>query len=115
MYFKRIVFNCLFFIFLYSCGSVEKKYEDYKENEFYEVQGIITKIFNSSDLFDSPRVKTIFYDYHLELPVPIQGKEENIDLVLKAGDLIVVLVHEKDITVSFFGRYGIIDENLEMK
>ncbi|MEC3906228.1 hypothetical protein VOI54_04315 [Tamlana sp. 2201CG12-4] len=104
-----------FLIVLLSCNSSENKYEDYNEGDFYEVQGIITKTINSPKLFDSPRSRTVFYNYHLDLGEPLVGKEENIDLVLNTGDPIVVLVHKDNIKISFFGRHGIIDDRLKME
>ena len=86
-----------------------KKYEDYSEGDFYEVQGIITKVAPTSDPFDSPRKRNIFYDYHLEMNPPLKGCEKGIDLVLKPGDPIVVLVHRDDNKINFYGRFGVID------
>lgn len=104
-----------FFISLLSCNNTTvKKYEDYKESDFYEVQGVVKKVIRSPKLFDSPRSRTVFYDYHLDLGKPIAGKEENIDLVVNPGDAIVVLVCKNDIKVSFFCRHGIIDDRLKI-
>lgn len=112
---NKFVFIFLILAFFYSCGSGEKKYEDYNESDFYEVQGIVTETHSSSDPFDSSRIKTIFYDYHLEFNKPLSGSEKNIDLVLRVGDPIVVLVFKKDKKISFFARHGIVDENLEIR
>lgn len=112
--FRISIIGC-FFISLLSCNTNVKKYEDYDENDFYEVQGIITKTVPSSNSFDSPRNKTIFYDYHLDMGVPLKGSEENIDLILKAGDPIMVLVHKENIEISFYGGFGIIDDRLKME
>jgi len=47
-----------------SCNS-EKKYSDYNEKDFYEVQGIITSAIPTSDPFDLPPMKDFKFDYFL--------------------------------------------------
>src|SRR5690606_4995380 len=54
--------------------------------------------------------KTIFYDYYLELPTPLKGKEANVPFMWNEGNPIVILVHKEDATISFTGYSGIIDE-----
>lgn len=105
----------LILLFVLGCSEKKKTYYDYNENEFYEVQGVITKTVPTSDPFDSPRKRNIFYDYHLDFSPPLKGSENGIDLVLRVGDPIVVLVHKDDINITFYGRFGIIDESLEIK
>jgi hypothetical protein len=103
--------NCLILLLfiglIYSCG--EKKYEDYNENEFNEVQGVITKVKQSSSPFDSSRVRDIEYFYYLGEKEPFRGGEKNIDLYLNSGQPIVVLVHKKDSTINFYGYNGMIN------
>ena len=66
--------NCsLYTVILFliiSCSNTKKEYEDYNEDDFYEVQGIVTKIIPTSDVFDSPRNRDIYYDYYLWLSKP---------------------------------------------
>ena len=93
-----------------SCGK--KRYEDYNEDDFVEVQGIITKVKRTSSAFDNARRVDIEFVYNLVDTNISYGKEDGIDLVLKYGQPIVVLVHKSDNKISFFGRRGIIDEEL---
>ena len=92
---------------IYSCG--EKKYENYNENEFNEVQGVITKVKRSSNPFDSSRVSDIEYFYYLGEKEPFRGGEKNIDLYFNLGQPIVILVHKKDSTINFYGYNGTIN------
>ena len=97
----------LFIALIYSCG--EKKYEDYNENDFNEVQGVISKVKPSSNPFDSSRVTDIEYFYYLRKKEPFRGGEKNIDLYLNPGQPIVILVHKKDSTINFYGYNGTIN------
>ncbi len=60
MSFRYIIF--LSVLFLFSCES-PKKYSDYSEDDFYEVQGIITNIGQNNDLFDFHSIKNISFKY----------------------------------------------------
>ncbi len=91
------------------------KYEDYDEDDFYPVQGIITKVTPTSNPFDNPHNKVIYFDYNLEKITPLQGSESNINLMLKAGDPIIVLVYKANDEISFFGGFGIIDDVLKIE
>jgi len=99
----------LFTGLIYSCG--EKKYEDYNENEFNEIQGVITKVKPSTNPFDSSRVCDVEYLYYLGEKEPFLGKEKNIDLYLNTGQPIIILVHKKDSTINFYGYNGTININ----
>tara|TARA_R110002124_G_scaffold17532_3_gene73518 strand:- start:401033 stop:401410 length:378 start_codon:yes stop_codon:yes gene_type:complete len=105
--------NCsLYTVILFliiSCSNTKKEYEDYNEDDFYEVQGIVTKIIPTSDVFDSPRNRDIYYDYYLWLSKPLKGEEKNIDLMINPGDGIIVLVHKDDSLINFYARRGIIN------
>ncbi len=97
---------------IYSCES-EKKYSDYKESDFYEAQGLITSVYQTADPTDLPIVKNITYKYFLSDSIPMIGREENLELAwAENGIPIVVLVHNSDKNISFYGRYGLKD-NLE--
>ena len=92
-----------------SCNS-EKKYSDYNEKDFYEVQGIITSAIPTSDPFDLPPMKDFKFDYFLSDSIPLNGEEKNIQSQwAKQGVPIIVLVHKKDEKISFFGRPGVKD------
>ncbi|WP_435134710.1 hypothetical protein [Formosa sp. A9] len=103
---------------LYSCKS-EKKYWDYKESDFYEVQGIIDYVALNKNPFDSPRIKNVSYTYFLDRPIPKKGIEKNLDMSeinngiyfndIENGYPILILVHNNDENISFCGQIGILD------
>lgn len=103
---KELILGIIVFI-TFSCK--EKRYEDYKAEDFYEVQGIITNIKPTSNPFDSSRMCDIRYIYFLDENPPMTGFEGSIDLYLKIGQPIVVLVHRKDKKTNFYGYNGVID------
>jgi hypothetical protein len=97
-----------------SCES-EKKYSDYNENDFYEVQGIITYANLDDNPFNDSSVKNIGFTYFLDRTSPKTGKENNLDMFeAKNGYPLIVLVHKKNENISFYGRVGILD-NLNEK
>src|SRR5688572_15165633 len=55
---KTLIILIILSLGLSSCES-EKKYSDFKESDFYEVQGIINYANPTSDPFDSPTEKNI--------------------------------------------------------
>ena len=103
---------------LFSCKS-DKKYWDYNETDFYEVQGIIDIVALNSNPFDSPSIKNVSYTYFLDRPVPKKGTEKNLDLLeinngiyfkhIENGYPISIFVHKNDENISFCGRIGILD------
>ncbi|MFD0990880.1 hypothetical protein ACFQ1R_12295 [Mariniflexile jejuense] len=119
---KEIIFILSTIVFL-NCES-EKKFSDYNELDFYEVQGIINYVGSNKNPFDSQRIKDVSFSYFLDRPVPIKGIEKNINLFeLDArfpmyessnGYPLIVLVHKKDENISFYGQIGIL-ENLNDK
>ncbi|MUU78274.1 hypothetical protein [Winogradskyella endarachnes] len=99
---------------LSSCKS-EKRYSDYNESDFYEVQGFIESASLTSDPFDSPTEKNIRFKYFLDRENPISGMENDLEMFeAKTGFPLIVLVHKDDENVSFYGRVGIL-ENLNTK
>ena len=99
---------------LSSCES-EKRYSDYNESEFYEVQGFIESSSPTSDPFDSPTEKNIRFKYFLDRDNPKLGIENNLEMFeAKTGFPLIVLVHKNNENISFYGRVGIL-ENLNKK
>ena len=97
-----------------SCES-EKKYFDYNESDFYEVQGFIELASPTSDPYDSPTEKNIRFKYFLDRDNPKSGIEDDLDMFeAKTGYPLIVLVHKNDENISFYGRVGIL-ENLNNK
>src|SRR5690606_24210728 len=96
---------------LFSCES-EKKYSDFKESDFYEVQGIINYANPTNDPFDSPTEKNISFSYFLDRPNPKTGIENDLEMFeAKNGYPLIVLVHKDNENINFYGRVGIL-ENL---
>ncbi|MFL1013619.1 hypothetical protein [Flavisericum labens] len=112
----RKTLNILLFLSfgLLSCKS-EKKYSDYDETDFYEVQGIISYANQTSDPFDSTTEKNVSFTYFLDRPNPKTGIENNLEMFeAQNGYPLIVLVHKEDENISFYGRVGIL-ENLNEK
>lgn len=107
---KRYLLIGLFVIL--SCNKAKEKIEDYTEDELYEVQGIITKITPTSSPFDDSNIKIMNYIYHLDYESPLEGIDKNYDLVYTEGAPIIVLVSKKNPKISFFSRFGRIDDRL---
>jgi len=109
---RRILLILLILSFgITSCES-KKKYSDYDESDFYEVQGIIKSATPTSDPFDLPIVKDISFIYFLDRPNPKIGIEKNLEMFEAQNGLpLIVLVHKNDEDISFYGRVGIL-ENL---
>lgn len=116
---KKTLITLLIFNFgLYACKS-EKKYWDYDEADFYEVQGIIKNISLNNNPFDISRIKNVSYTYFLDRSIPISGVEKNIDLSeinsgyyvndIENGYPILIYVHKNDENISFCGPIGILD------
>ncbi|WP_156025514.1 hypothetical protein [Tenacibaculum sp. 47A_GOM-205m] len=105
---RIIISTILVSLFLFSCGK--KKYEDYNEEDFIEKQGIITKMTRTSNPLDSEWNRDIIYAYNLEEESVSYGQENNIDLMFKLGQPIVILVHKDDDKISFYARRGLINE-----
>ncbi|WP_162533626.1 hypothetical protein [Dokdonia sp. Dokd-P16] len=85
------------------------KYEDYSEDDFNEVQGLIMSAVPDGDPFNRSSVKNTRYQYHLDQTPPLIGFE-NIDMFeAQRGYPLIVLVHKEDVSISFYGRVGILD------
>ena len=75
-------------------------YADFEPEEFYEVEG---RVLSNLLGFSLSRNRVLKYEYFLDQETPLVGYERNIHTTLKPGDRLVVLVHKKDSTISFFG------------
>ena len=102
----------IIFIVFFSC-SKEKRYEDFNENDFYEVQGIITKVYQTSSVFDSSYNKLMDYSYAVNDSVFLNGSEKEFYKAWVVGEPIVVLVHKKDSKINFYARNGVLDNVTE--
>ena len=111
-------FSYFFIAFIFISCTKEKRYQDYNENEFYEAQGIITKVYQTSSVFDESYNKLMDYTYAINDSVFLEGKEKEFYKAWNIGQPIVVLVHKKDSSISFYARDGIVhsfsEKQLEM-
>lgn len=111
---KTIILLLTCCIGLFSCES-EKKYSDYKESDFYQVQGIINYVTQTSNPFDNSTKKNVSFTYFLDRKNPKTGSEKNLNMFeAKNGYPLIVLVLKENENISFYGRVGIL-ENLNEK
>ena len=99
-------------LFCFSCEK-EKRYEDYNEDDFYEAQGVVTKVYQTSSVFDSSFNKLIDYTYAINDSIFLEGKEVEFYKAWRFGQPIIVLVHKKDSSISFYARDGILNNITE--
>ena len=107
---KHLIINIIFLFFIVSC--TKPTINDFTDEELYEVQGIITKLTRTSYPFDSSNIKVMNYIYHLDYDIPLEGVEDNFDLVFTVGTPIIVLVSKENPKISFFSHYGYLDNRL---
>ena len=94
--------------------SAKKKYEDYNDKDFIEVQGILTRSFRKTkfpDRFESD----IYFIYNLDKDKPNKGYELGSPYMLDEGEPVIILVHHSNEAISFFGSRGIIEEEVLLK
>ena len=108
MIIKNMLLMIVLILTLSSCGN--KKYEDYSPDDFYEVQGTITRVKRTSSTFDSYMMSNMNYMFYGVSDKYIDGFEPNIDIIIKIGQPVVILVHKEDENINFYGYKGIIDE-----
>ncbi|MDY0780256.1 hypothetical protein [Tenacibaculum sp. IB213877] len=92
-----------------SCNT-KKKYEDYNENDFYEVQGVVTKVYSTSSVFDDSYNKLMDYVYCVNDSLILSGKEKEFFKAWKFGQPIIVLVHKTNPEISFYARNGFLNK-----
>ena len=69
-------YSCfIIFLIFFSC-SKEKRYEDFNENDFYEVQGVITKVYQTPSVFDSAYNMLMDYSYVVNDTIFLNGSEK---------------------------------------
>ncbi|MEO2070505.1 MAG: hypothetical protein ABGW99_04115 [Zunongwangia sp.] len=110
---KNLAILIIVCLFLTSCKE-EKKYSDYKKDDFYEVQGIVTHAPPTDDPFDLSVAKDVHYEYFINREKPLKGIEENLEILENVnGYPVVILVHKDNETINFYSRIGL-TENLTM-
>ncbi|MCL6275437.1 hypothetical protein M3P19_15590 [Muricauda sp. 2012CJ35-5] len=104
-------FVLLSLIFLCCEGQTKKKYEDYNDEDFSEVQGIIIKTTRKTD-FKNVIKSSIHFIYNLDKERPDMGYELNTSYMVHEGEPVIILVHKDDYKVSYFGARGIVEEDI---
>ena len=104
----RYSFFILSLFVLLSCNS-EKKYEDYNENDFYEVQGAVIKVYNTPSVFDSSSNKLMNYVYCVNDSLILKGSEKEFYQAWYFAQPIVVLVNKNNPEINFFARVGLLE------
>ncbi|APQ17991.1 hypothetical protein [Maribacter hydrothermalis] len=95
-----------------SCNKKEKLiYEDYNDEDFLPVQGIITKVFKKGAINNFIK-KDLHFIYNLEKENPSKGYEINSPYMLNEGEPVIILVHKNNDSISFFGSRGIIQKEI---
>ncbi|WP_228235199.1 hypothetical protein [Allomuricauda sp. M10] len=101
--FLKNLFFSLFLVTHFSCNRENQpKYEDYNEEDFLLVPGIVTKvtrtpIFARGWWYDY----NIFYAYSLDSDTISVGKEMDVDMAVSEGEAIYILVHKYKKGLSF--------------
>lgn len=109
---KKLFF--IFYIVIVGCNEESiKRYEDYNEEDFIEVQGIIMRTVKKNN-FQNFIETDIHYIYNLGQEKPTIGKELKSDYMPHEGAPAIILVYKEDKNVTFFSRSGILDEEEEV-
>ena len=91
----------LIILFLGCKEQSTKSYEDYNEEDFVEVQGLIIKV--KKEFAYQNRKVDVTYIYDLEKDKPTIGHEWNSPFIPMAGQPNVIMVHKYEDNVSFLG------------
>jgi len=87
-----------------------KNFEDYNEEDFVEVQGLIIKV-EKEFAYQNGKVD-ITYIYDLEKDNPTIGHEKDSPFIPMVGEPRVIMVHKYEENVSFLGINNYVeDEN----
>jgi len=87
-----------------------KSYENYNEEDFVEVQGLIIKV--EKEFAYQNRKVDVTYIYDLEKDKPTVGHEKNTPFIPMVGQPKVILVHKYENNVTFLGGNTYVeDEN----
>ncbi|RIV43027.1 hypothetical protein [Flagellimonas pelagia] len=100
-------------LLMVSCGKPVKKYEDYDEDDFTEVQGIVIKVDRNYSYLKED-IRNVYYIYNLGKERPDIGYELNCPFLPMEGEPAIILVNRNEKDVTFMARSGIIDEEEEV-
>lgn len=101
-------FTCLLMlVFLFSCA--EKKYEDYDENDFHDVNGVVTSLGLRTNAFGNNQEIYISYDYFVNDSVYYSGYSSKARLSILnsgVGGAVIIKVHKENPRINFFWKEG---------
>jgi len=106
---KSILFSVLCFLLFLSFSCREKSFEEYNENDFYKVQGVIVSAKMTNSIADSPFMKEIKYEYFINDSLLLENLEDFSFADMEKGIPIEVLVHKENPNISFYWRNGFSD------
>ena len=98
---KKLLIISLIILFQGCKEKSTKNFEDYNEEDFVEVQGIIIKV--ETEFSYQNRKVDVTYIYDLEKDNPTIGNEKNSPFILMVGQPRVIMVHKYEDNVSFLG------------
>lgn|GEM_PF-3531215 len=88
------------------------RYEDFDEDDFILVPGIVTKITRTPIYSRGSWYEyNVYYAYNLESDIILEGKQMDVDLALKEGDGTYILVHKDDKGVSFIAGSNLLPKD----
>ena len=102
-------------MFLGGCNpNARNNYEDYNEDDFVVVQGVITKsiphrIYSGRVIYAGNDINFL---YDLNGTSPKNGFETKSSFILNQGEPVLVLVHKSYDSIAFISTRGIIDKEL---
>jgi len=91
------------------------KYEDYSPEDFSTVPGIVTKITRTPIYARGNWYEyNIYYAYNLDSDSILVGKEMDVDMAVREGDGIYILMLKNDKSVSFVADQRILPNHEEV-
>ncbi|SFB75481.1 hypothetical protein SAMN04487891_10291 [Flagellimonas taeanensis] len=90
-------------------SEVGSRYEDYSPEDFLKVPGIVTKITRTSIYARGNWYEyNIYYAYNLDSDSILVGREMDVDMAVREGDGIYILMLKSDKNVSFMAEQRIL-------
>lgn len=103
----QILIIVLSFNFINCADNKKKTFEDYNEEDFIEVQGLII---NAEKEFSYQyREVDVVYIYDLEKEKPTVVFEKNTPFIPMIGSPVIILVHKYEDGVTFLGGIGYVE------
>jgi hypothetical protein len=99
---KKVLFGL--FIILGCQNKEGLKYQDFNDDDFTNVPGIVTKITRTPIVAPRWYEYNVFYAYNLTSDTVLIGKKMDANIVVNKGDGIYILVHKENPKISFIGQ-----------